>query len=376
MAEILLLGAFGQRNVGDDALCLALSDALPDHRLVIASSDPDHTARVCGRTSIPAGARSVWRAIRDADAIVIGGGTIFKPLHPSSGRRLSALLVNTLAVLVAARLRRVPIAFVGVGAAELHGAWMRRLAGRIATRADLLVLRDEESAAVLTDAGVPAPFWVGADLAWLLFDRWSPPASTRPADRRQHGRPRVTVAVSHFAGDRAAERTLATALERLATSGWQVRLQPWQAGRDDLCVAERIRAAVPQAVIADVPTDLATAAADFGDDELVIAMRFHALVAAAAAGRRVVAIAHEPKLAGLARRLDQIAVPPSATSSVVDSAFDWALAHDPATPAAVTRQIELAHQTVDLLRVLVDPQHVERPEDIPALQLSDGEGRW
>jgi hypothetical protein len=153
-------------------------------------------------------------------------------------------------------------------------------------------------------------------------------------------------------------------------------LQPWQAGGDDLRVAERIRAEVPQAVIADVPKDLVTATADFAEDELVIAMRFHALVAAAAAGRRVVALAHEPKLAGLARRLHQIAVPTGAPTSVVDSALGWALTHDPASPAAVEQQIELAHQTVDLLRVLVDPQHVVRPEEIPALQLTDGEGRW
>lgn len=391
MAEILLLGAFGQRNPGDEALCRALCRALPDHDIVVASGDPAGTRAEHGRPAVPATPRGVAAALRTADAVVVGGGTLFKALHPASGRRPTALLRNTALLLTLARARRVPVALVGVGAAELRGSAARRLARHIARRADLLVLRDEESAAVLTDAGVEPPFWIGADPAWLLFTDADPDATpiVRPRPVAHDGRRprRVTVAVSHLASVPGAdsgslEQGLADALGKLAADGWHVRLQPWQAddtarsGHGDLGVAERLRARVPQAEIVAAPRDLLDAAVQFADDDLVVAMRFHALVAAGAARRRIVAVAHEPKLAGLARRLDQIAVPPDAPAAVIASAFDWARTHEPPGAQTVDRQIQLAEHTIALLRVLIAPNRLERPQELPALRLSDGEGRW
>jgi polysaccharide pyruvyl transferase WcaK-like protein len=374
VARILMLGAFGQRNVGDEALCAALCESLGDHDVVITSADPAMSTALHDRPAIPTDPVSVAGEIERADVVVVGGGTVFKTLHPSSGRRPHALLVNTLGLLTWARWRNTPVAFVGVGADELRTGLARRLARRIAPGAALLVLRDEESASVLTNAGVAPPFWIGADPAWHLFrDR-------RPTRRfpDHDGRPRATVALSHLAGragDDVAERLGAT-LAGLAAEGWEIALQPWQTGAADLAVAERLRELVPTARLAPVPDDLVAAAQWFAEDDLVIAMRFHALVAAGAAGTRTVALAHEPKLTGLARRLDQIAIAPDASAPVLAAALEWGRTHEPPTSRAVAHEIELADHTLRLTRLLVDGGRLDRPEQLPALQLSDGGGRW
>ena len=373
MARILMLGAFGQRNVGDEALCAALCHALGDHDVVIASADPRLTTTLHDRPAILADPIAVAREIERADTVVVGGGTVFKTLHPSSGRRANALLANTLALTAWARWRGTPVAFVGVGADELRGGVARRLARRIAPRAALLVLRDEESASVLTDAGVTPPFWIGADLAWHLFRDGRPSRGFH-----RDGPPRVTVALSHLAGpgaDDVADR-LGIALARLEAEGWDIALQPWQAGTGDLAIAHRLRAHVPSARLAPQPDDLVAAADRFANDDLVVAMRFHALVAAGAAGTRTVALAHEPKLAGLARRLDQIAIAPDASVPVLAAALEWARDHAAPSSQAVSHEIELAEHTLRLARLLVEEGRLDRPEQLPALQLSDGGGRW
>jgi polysaccharide pyruvyl transferase WcaK-like protein len=388
MANVLLVGAFGQRNSGDEALCAVISRALDDHEVTIASRDPDLTQMLHGRRAIPATPLDTQRELRRADLVVVGGGTIFKSLHPSSGRHGGSLLVQTLGLLALAQVHRVPVAFVGVGAGAVRGAMARSLARRVARRAHMLVLRDEESAAVLAEIGVAPPFWIGADPAWALFRdgllRCPAPGRVSPG---APGMRRVTVAISHLADDdwSPSGRSSATpsrvdrlgaALAGLAERGWQVRLQTWQQGSHDLAVAEALRIHVPDATVEPVPHDLTAAARSFIDDELVIAMRFHALVAAAAAGRPTVAVAHEPKLAGLARRLDQLAVPPDASTAVFTEAFDRAVEHGAPPQHAVDEQIELAARTLRLMQLVVDEGRLDRPEEMATLSLSTGEVRW
>jgi polysaccharide pyruvyl transferase WcaK-like protein len=55
MAAVLLAGAFGQRNPGDEALLRAFVEGLPDHALVATSVDPSTPRPATGsRRSIAA----------------------------------------------------------------------------------------------------------------------------------------------------------------------------------------------------------------------------------------------------------------------------------------------------------------------------------
>ena len=310
MPTVLLVGAFGQGNPGDEALCSAFLAALSDDDVVVASSDPASTARRHGVRAIANTPWSVARQLRRCDAVVVGGGTVFKTLRPSTGRRPTALLRNACLLTTAARATGKRVAMVGVGAGDLRGKTARSLVRWLVRHVDLLVLRDEESASALSDVGAPAPFWIGADPAWS--------ARPRLVDERGHAadrRPSVTVALSHHAGDERLFTNLAAAIAPLCRDH-DVRLQPWQtgSGSDDLAIARRLGDRLGGgARIIDPPTDLDAATAAYATDRLVIALRFHALVAAGQAGTRMLAVSHEPKLAGISRRLRQVSVPVDAT---------------------------------------------------------------
>jgi polysaccharide pyruvyl transferase WcaK-like protein len=107
-----------------------------------------------------------------------------------------------------------------------------------------------------------------------------------------------------------------------------------------------------------------------------VALRFHALVAAARAGTPFLAVSHEPKLAGLSRRLRQVSVPVHATADVLAAAVARALEADPPSGADIAGEVAAAAHTLELLRLLLDGGEIDEPGRLPALPLSAGGGTW
>jgi len=395
--SVFLAGAFGQGNPGDEALLAAFARALPDHRALAASADPaataaEHGIAAVGRDDVS----TVGREIALADAVVVAGGTIFKTLHPSSGRAPLSLLRRTAALAAATRALRKPLALVGVGAAPLRGRGARVLARSIVRAADLLVLRDEESAGHLADVGAPTPVRVGADPAWTLLPDAPEALATTAAPatvaaheesnvlmrstagghapvplaaaRNGDGRP-VVVALSHLAGGPELADRLAAGLAPVVDAGVSVRLDPWQPDGDAglaAAVATRLDGRID---LAPPPRDLLAARDGMAGARLVLAQRFHAIVAAAAAGAPVLAVAHEPKLAGLARRLEQPAVAADAPPATLASAVLGALDGPAAPPAAVRRERVHAEDGFRLLRVLLARGRSHEAVDVDGLPL-------
>jgi polysaccharide pyruvyl transferase WcaK-like protein len=367
VSTVLLAGAFGQNNPGDEALLTAFKRGLPDWDLVATSDDPAETAQRHGLRAVHRHrVASVARSVAASDGVVFAGGTVFKTLHPLCGRRRHALLRRSLALAAGTRAFGKPLALVGVGAGDIDGPVARSAVRQIADRCDLLVLRDEESADVLEAAGAATPLRVGADAAWTLFDQ-APTQGAAP-----HG-DRVVVALSHLAAGRNLARDLAAGLEPLAAAGLRIELQPWQQTADGLTddaeLGERVAAHLPGAELVAAPAGLLEACESFTSARLVVGLRFHALVAAAAAGVPFVAVAHEPKLSALARRLDQRAVPPAALPGQLAPAALAAVAAGPATRAAVNAEIESADASLQLLRVLLSAGRSAESPQVDGLKL-------
>jgi polysaccharide pyruvyl transferase WcaK-like protein len=368
MPTALLLGASGQRNPGDDAVGAAFGAALPGWRTLRVTSPPGRPGNGDrARSTVDVGAPpAVARALVSSDALVVAGGTVFKTLDPGSGRRSLSLLRRAVALLGAARMLGKPRAMVGVGAGVLDSATSRRLARALVFQSDLLVLRDEESADVLAAAGAPTPFRVGADAAWTLLE---PP----PSGPRAPGGP-IVVALGVLAGDASLPAHLAAALAPLIEAGHDVRLQPWDVtgnGIDDLALGEAVNERLPRRLpLLGAPANLPEARRLFTEAGLVVGLRFHALVAAAAAGTRFVAYGHEPKHAGLARRLGQRAVGTGESSAALTRAILDGFERPAPSRATVESQIEGAQAGMQLLRVLLAGRDAPAEDEIDGLPFS------
>lgn len=362
MPTVLLAGAFGQRNPGDEALLHAFRLALPDWRCIVTTSRPHSSALEHGCDTVrPDDPVGIARSLLEADAVVYAGGTVFKVLGPHSGRAPHGLLRRAVAMAFAVNAMRRPLALVGVGAGDLPDRQARVLARQLVQRADLLVLRDEESAWTLAGIGAAAPYRVGADAAWTLFTGQTPSSAERDG---------AIVALSSLALGPADLDWLVLGLRAVRDAGLALRLQPWQVGGsswDDVDMARMVAARLGGVPILAPPADLIEARDSFAAAQVVVGLRFHSLVAAAAARTPFIAVRHEQKLAAMARRFRQPAIEPGAPLRAWSAAISAAMRGVP-SDATAQQEIETSRQSLLLLRLVLERGQGATP-DLDGLRL-------
>jgi polysaccharide pyruvyl transferase WcaK-like protein len=357
MGTVLLAGTFGHGNPAEEALLTAFLAALPDARVSVITRDPAATRARHGCEAVSASDPvAIARAALRADATVLCGRNVFGDPPPFGGRFPSRRIVGPLALLLVARARGKPAAVVGATVHPLRTPLSRRLGQGVVRMSDLLVLRDDESAEALAEAGALPPFRIGADPAWTVVSpTWH--TSTENGDAPHRSRDRVVVALGPPAGRGRALELLAEALQGVVEAGVEVVLQPWRAngrGPDDGMLARYIADRVdPRPPIAPPPADLSAIRSSFERCGVVVALRYQALIAAAAAGVPSVTLEDRPELVGLAHRLGQPVASAGATPADLAGAILRGVEHPAPSAAAVQAHVDAAEEGFRLLRLLI-----------------------
>jgi polysaccharide pyruvyl transferase CsaB len=301
--RVLVAGWIGSTNLGDELVFAGLRRLLDDRgvRIAAISTDPDATRAVHGVGAVshtdPVG---LDRAVRQADAVVLGGGGLLQDdTSPFN-------LPYHLSRVGLARLHRTPYAGIGLGAGGLSTRLGRAQVRRALRGAVAVSVRDEPSRRLLADIGI-ADTRVAADLAFALDPV---EAATRPPDDRlvvclrpwSGAGTRLPAAMRGDATPDAHVDALATALDRAATeTGLAIRFVALQHDRDDAFhrrVAERMTARCTFATptLDGLLDEVARAAS-------VVSMRYHGGIAAVLAGRPVVLVGYASKVDALAAEL-------------------------------------------------------------------------
>jgi polysaccharide pyruvyl transferase CsaB len=161
-----VLGSYGGRNLGDEAILTSLLGDLrqrrPDARVVVFSREPEHT-----RWAFPDVEAMGWQGVirdrmaqvlRRLDLLVLGGGGI---LYDTEARRYLRLVA-------AAQECGVPVFGYALGAGPLTEEFDCGMAREVLQRCVEITVRDEESKLALEEAGLGCPVTVTADPALLL----------------------------------------------------------------------------------------------------------------------------------------------------------------------------------------------------------------
>ncbi|MEH0938694.1 polysaccharide pyruvyl transferase family protein [Micromonospora psammae] len=161
-----VLGSYGGRNLGDEAILTGLLDDLraqePHARIIVFSRNPAHTALAHPDVeAVPwEGVSRVDSAevLAQLDLLILGGGGI---LYDREARRY-------LRVVRVAQERGLPLLTYAVGVGPLSDAVDTGMVRETLAGATQVTVRDQESRMVLEEAGLLNPITVTADPAFLL----------------------------------------------------------------------------------------------------------------------------------------------------------------------------------------------------------------
>ena len=321
--SILISGYYGFANAGDEAILSVIVSKLreqaPDARITVLSGHPASTAANHGVDAILwSDPLEIANAVRDASLVIVGGGGLF---HDYSGFIPDGLFTegnwglgfHVTAALMAALFSR-PLMLYAVGVGPLFSEHGRNFTRAAVDAAVAISVRDDASAALLQQIGV-TQVRVSADPAFCfegvtaervreIFEAEGLNPDTR----------RIAVVVRHWDfGVHPVfwQEQMAAGLDRLldqsdATGIDEVVFVPFQKlggqSEDDAAVSGRIHAAMRyshtgEARVLKGAYSPAELCGILQSSRIVIGMRLHSLIFAAAGRVPLVSISYDPKVA-------------------------------------------------------------------------------
>lgn len=304
---VLICGAYGKGNAGDDSILEAILGQLrhidPDLPVYVLSRNPRDT-----RLRYRVGAvhtfdlRFLLRMCRTS-LYINGGGSLIQDV--TSTRSLQYYLTN---IALAKRCGN-PVLMYGCGIGPVAQPKNRKKAGRVIDRyADIIALRDPKSKEELHSMGVARPqLRLTADPALLLDPAPEPQTDSffLSQGMNPHGRYALFV-LRPWPGFEEVRGCFAKAAQRLYESEGLIpvflALEP---GRD-LPVSRQTAELVPcQHHVISAPDDGKLIIGVMRRVTVVLSMRLHALVFAAGQGIPLVGIVYDPKVSGFLDYLEQ-----------------------------------------------------------------------
>ena len=276
---VALSGYYGVGNVGDEAILLAITRELKrlGHVPIVLSQNPQHTSKTFGVSS--AHARNIlalWRTLNKADAVLSGGGGLLQ--DKTSRRTLQYYL--TIIRFAKWRKKRVAVFNQSIGPLSSEGekAVSQTLQGVKA------IVRDSSSVAYLEQLGVKAS--LGGDPALLL-------------DPKEFGElpdwDDQSVVLAPRGGQPGATARLVELGQHLANAGRKVIALSFQPGVD---TPELEAMKLIPGVKLEETDDPVKALLRISSAGMVVGVRLHAVILAAAAGTPFVGVSYDPKVAG------------------------------------------------------------------------------
>jgi polysaccharide pyruvyl transferase WcaK-like protein len=290
--RVLVVGGYGARNAGDEAILAGLLASLPAIcEVTVVSKDPARTQRMHRVRAVPP-----WQAAREltrADAVVIGGGGLFTSHVGPFARAIPAFGI-------AAKAAGCRVTLHGVSIDGTTPATTRVALTRLAHLCEGITVRDRQSVGMLESWGVQGAR-VERDLSL-----WAPssPASQAKALLGIAGidpeRPLVGLALTAI--EPACDAFLEKEVPALIAANPETQFcfipmsrHPTVRRHNDLELADYLQRREPRLAILRAVEHPGDVIACFGALSAAVCMRYHSLLFASRAALPLVAVPYAAK---------------------------------------------------------------------------------
>ena len=305
--DAVISGYYGFKNVGDDAMLMAIIDNLKmykkDLRILVLSKNPIETRRIYNVDSISRiNLIHILLIMKNSKLFISGGGSLIQ--DNTSTRSL----IYYLGMIWLAKKMKMKVMIYANGIGPLNKKNNRSLTKYVVDKVDVITLREELSYRELADLNINKPqIHVTADPAftiqpedeehinYLLLDEEIDPNSSY-----------IGISVRKWSGHDKYEATIADIADYIIENyGINVLFIPMHYP-GDLVIIENIRAKMKNKSYAvSKKHSVSEILGIIGKTEMLIGMRLHALIFAASIGVPIVGIVYEPKVEGFLKYSNQ-----------------------------------------------------------------------
>lgn len=298
MYNILISGYYGFDNIGDESilrtLITSLREKIPDCRLTVLSHNPASTREKYGVEAVERmSPGAILRAVRRCDMLISGGGSLLQDVTSSKSIHYYLFIIR-LAKLLG---KKVFIYSQGIG--PIDHAFNRRATARALKKADGIVVRDERSAKLLEQIGLPQErIVITADpvIRMKRPDRTVGREILARAGIKKDGRLTVGWAIREKNRDSAFVREITECIRWLRENyDAESVLIPFHYEEDrEVCsvIAERTNGAAKCLSEKYLSEDMLSI---IGNMDVLVGVRLHSMIYAAIMGVPIIGVSYDPK---------------------------------------------------------------------------------
>ena len=298
MYNILISGYYGFDNIGDESilrtLITSLREKIPDCRLTVLSHNPASTREKYGVEAVERmSPGAILRAVRQCDMLISGGGSLLQDVTSSKSIHYYLFIIR-LAKLLG---KKVFIYSQGIG--PIDHAFNRRATAQALKKADGIVVRDERSAKLLEQIGLPQErIVITADpvIRMKRPDRTVGREILARAGIKKDGRLTVGWAIREKNRDSTFVREITECIRWLRENyDAESVLIPFHYEEDrEVCsvIAERTNGAAKCLSEKYLSEDMLSI---IGNMDVLVGVRLHSMIYAAIMGVPIIGVSYDPK---------------------------------------------------------------------------------
>ena len=311
--QIVLSGYYGFDNIGDEAVLYAILSALrkeiKEVEVTVLSNNPDKTKALYGVKSVNRwNMKEVAKVIKASDMLISGGGSLLQDV--TSGKTVPYYL----AIVKIAQFYKKKVVFYSQGIGPVNKRINRWLIKKVVNKVDGIYVRDTSSKKLLEEIGIKKP--VGVALDPVLGIEIPEESIIRPERKTVGVYIRPWMDENH---DKNLINSMIPGLVYLIEKGYRLCFIPMHYEQDreiTTKIAREVKKAVSQKEtleskklehaieVLDKMLSIHEVMIYTAGFDMVVGMRLHSLIMAAASKVPVLALSYDPKVTEFMKEME------------------------------------------------------------------------